>query len=147
MNDVAQPQAAGVEDVSGRRLSFAFAKRHGVLVNRVVDGIAECIYRDTASPQALAEVRRYLRRSLRLERVPEAQFDELLRQERRLRVQMVLATLKPREAQLLLLRASGLAYRELAESLGINRASVGTMLARAEAEFERKFRARYGDEV
>jgi len=79
MNDSAQPQAAGVDDVSGRRLSFAFAKRHGVLVNRVVDGIAECIYRDTASPQALAEVRRYLRRSLRLERVPEAQFDELLR--------------------------------------------------------------------
>src|SRR6201997_4180656 len=63
-----------------RRLSFAFAKRHGVLVNRVVDGVAECTYRDTASPQALAEVRRYLRRSLRLERVPEAQFDALLRQ-------------------------------------------------------------------
>src|SRR5205807_8314412 len=49
-----------------RRLSFAFAKRHGVLVNRVVDGVAECTYRDTATPQALAEVRRYLRRSLRL---------------------------------------------------------------------------------
>ena len=79
MNDSAQPRTADVEDVSGRRLSFAFAKRHGVLVNRVVDGIAECVYRDTASPQALAEVRRYLRRSLRLERVPESQFDELLR--------------------------------------------------------------------
>ncbi|HYB32526.1 MAG TPA: ATPase, T2SS/T4P/T4SS family, partial [Steroidobacteraceae bacterium] len=63
-----------------RRLSFAFAKRHGVLVNRVVDGVAECTYRDTASPQALAEVRRYLRRSVRLERVADAQFDELLRQ-------------------------------------------------------------------
>src|SRR2546429_8742574 len=63
-----------------RRLSFAFAKRHGVLVNRVVDGVAECTYRDTATPQALAEVRRYLRRSLRLERVPEERFDELLRQ-------------------------------------------------------------------
>jgi general secretion pathway protein E len=80
MNDSAQPRTADVEDVSGRRLSFAFAKRHGILVNRVVDGVAECIYRDTASPQALAEVRRYLRRSLRLARVPEAQFDELLRQ-------------------------------------------------------------------
>ncbi len=50
------PGADGV-----RRLSFAFAKRHGVLVNRVVDGVAQCTYRDTASPQALAEVRRYLR--------------------------------------------------------------------------------------
>src|SRR2546430_16189692 len=69
-----------VDSAPGRRLSFAFAKRHGVLVNRVVDGVAECTYRDTASPQALAEVRRYLRRSLKLERVPDARFDELLRQ-------------------------------------------------------------------
>ena len=38
MNDSAQTQAAGVDEVTGRRLSFAFAKRHGVLVNRVVDG-------------------------------------------------------------------------------------------------------------
>jgi general secretion pathway protein E len=80
MNDSAESHAAGDESASGRRLSFAFAKRHGVLVNRVVDGVAECIYRDSASPHALAEVRRYLRRSLRLERVPEAQFDALLRQ-------------------------------------------------------------------
>ena len=66
-------------DTDSRRLSFAFAKRHGVLVNRVVDGVAECTYRDSASPQALAEVRRYLRRQVRLERVPEERFDELLR--------------------------------------------------------------------
>jgi DNA-binding CsgD family transcriptional regulator len=59
----------------------------------------------------------------------------------------VLALLKPREAQLLLLRASGLAYRELAEATGIHPNSVGTLLARAEAEFERKFRARYGDDL
>ncbi len=73
--------------------------------------------------------------------------DELLRQERCARVQTVLATLKPREAQLLLLRANGLAYRELAQTLGIQPSSVGTLLARAEAEFERKFRARYGGET
>jgi len=73
--------------------------------------------------------------------------NEMLRQERRARVQAVLAALKPRDAQLLLLRANGLAYRELAQTLGIQPASVGTLLARAEAEFERKFRARYGDDV
>jgi RNA polymerase sigma-70 factor (ECF subfamily) len=73
--------------------------------------------------------------------------DDLLREERCARVRTVLASLKPREAQLLLLRASGLAYRELAESLGIHPNSVGTLLARAEAEFERKFRARYGDDL
>jgi general secretion pathway protein E len=64
---------------SERRLSFAFAKRHGVLVQRVVDGVAECICREGAAPQAVAEVRRFLRREMRLERVPDAHFDELLR--------------------------------------------------------------------
>jgi RNA polymerase sigma-70 factor (ECF subfamily) len=77
---------------------------------------------------------------------PDA-LDSLLAEERRMRVREVLASLKPRDAQLLLLRASGLAYRELAATLGIEPGSVGTMLARAEAEFERKFRARYGEQV
>jgi len=71
--------ATPAADAADRRLSFAFAKRHGVLVQRVVDGVAECTCRDSASPQAVAEVRRYLRRAVRLERVPDAQFDELLR--------------------------------------------------------------------
>jgi RNA polymerase sigma-70 factor (ECF subfamily) len=77
---------------------------------------------------------------------PDA-LDSLLAEERRVRVREVLASLKPRDAQLLLLRASGLAYRELAATLGIEPGSVGTMLARAEAEFESKFRARYGEQV
>src|ERR1017187_5110707 len=41
----------------------------------------------------------------------------MLRAERCARVQAILGKLKPREAQLLLLRADGLAYRELAETL------------------------------
>jgi RNA polymerase sigma-70 factor (ECF subfamily) len=73
--------------------------------------------------------------------------DDMLARERCGRVQAVLTTLKPRDAQLLLLRAGGLSYRELAETLGINPSSVGTLLARAEAEFEKKFRARYGDDL
>jgi RNA polymerase sigma-70 factor (ECF subfamily) len=73
--------------------------------------------------------------------------DGILAEERRRRVRAVLGALKPREAQLLLLRSSGLAYRELAGALGIEPTSVGTMLARAEAEFERRFRARYGENV
>jgi RNA polymerase sigma-70 factor (ECF subfamily) len=73
--------------------------------------------------------------------------DGMLREERCARVQETLAKLKPREAQLLLLRADGLAYRELAETLGIHPGSVGTMLARAEAEFERRYRAMHGEEV
>jgi hypothetical protein len=40
-----------------------------------------------------------------------------------------------------------MAYRELAQAVGVQAASVGTLQARAEAEFERKYRARYGDRV
>ncbi len=71
--------------------------------------------------------------------------EALMREERRARVQGVLEEMKPRDAQLLLLRAEGLAYRELAETVGVQASSIGTLLARAEAEFERKFRARHGD--
>jgi RNA polymerase sigma-70 factor (ECF subfamily) len=78
---------------------------------------------------------------------PVGALDEMLRDERCGRLRTVLAALKPREAQLLLLRANGLAYRELAQTLGIEARSVGTLLARAEQAFERKFRLRYGDEV
>jgi RNA polymerase sigma-70 factor, ECF subfamily len=73
--------------------------------------------------------------------------DGMLREERAARVRDVLSSLRPREAQMLLLRADGLAYRELAETLGIQPGSVGTLLARAESEFERRFRARYGGDV
>jgi general secretion pathway protein E len=62
-----------------RRLSFAFAKRHGVVVTRFVGGVAECACRTDTSPLAIAEVRRYLRTSMKVERVEEPVFDELLR--------------------------------------------------------------------
>jgi general secretion pathway protein E len=65
--------------VPDRRLSFAFAKRHGVLVKTVNGGVAECAYRPGATPLAIAEVRRYLRLPIKLERVEEPVFDELLR--------------------------------------------------------------------
>jgi RNA polymerase sigma-70 factor (ECF subfamily) len=77
---------------------------------------------------------------------PDSALDEMLREERCARVRSVLSDMKPREAQLLLLRSSGLAYREVAQTLGIQPGSVGTLLARAEAEFERRFRTRYGDD-
>jgi len=62
-----------------RRLSFAFAKRHGVLVKSMQDGVAQCACRPNTSPIALAEARRFLRVSMKLERVDEPIFDELLR--------------------------------------------------------------------
>ncbi len=78
---------------------------------------------------------------------PSGALEDMLRQERCARVRDVLGALKPRDAQLLLLRSSGLAYRELAQSLGILPGSVGTTLARAEAEFARRYRARYGGDL
>lgn len=77
---------------------------------------------------------------------PEA-LDRLLAEERRERVHRVLAALKPRDAQVLLLRSSGMSYRELALALEIQPGSVGRILARAEQEFERRYRARYKETI
>ncbi|HUD99851.1 MAG TPA: sigma-70 family RNA polymerase sigma factor [Bryobacteraceae bacterium] len=73
--------------------------------------------------------------------------EDILRAEQRARVQTVLAALKPVYARLLLLRHTGFSYSELAEALALKPASVGTLLARAAAEFEKKYRSRYGGEV
>ena len=73
--------------------------------------------------------------------------DSLLREERSAHVRALLAAMKPRDAQILLLRSSGMAYREIAQALGVQPSSVGTILARAERDFERRYRAQYGDDV
>ncbi|MFB3904103.1 MAG: sigma-70 family RNA polymerase sigma factor [Acidobacteriota bacterium] len=65
--------------------------------------------------------------------------------EERDRVRSVLARLKPRSARLLILRHSGLSYAELASALGIPAASVGSLLARAEKEFEKSYRSPKSD--
>jgi len=72
--------------------------------------------------------------------------DDLLRSEERSRVRLVLAQLRPAQAQILILRHSGFSYKELAETLGVAGGSVGTMLMRAEAEFERRYLEMYGKE-
>jgi general secretion pathway protein E len=59
-------------------LSFTFCKRHGVLIQRIVDGVAEAVYRVGAEPSSVAEVRRALGMTLRLRRVDSEQFDQLL---------------------------------------------------------------------
>jgi RNA polymerase sigma-70 factor (ECF subfamily) len=57
----------------------------------------------------------------------------------RQRVRSALARLRPRSAQMLVLRHSGLSYVEIAAALQIAPASVGTLLARAEREFEEMY--------
>lgn len=80
-------------------------------------------------------------------RAEEGALDMLLREEKGARVRAVLGEMKARDAQLLLLRSGGMAYREIASALGVQPSSVGTLLARAEKEFERKYRARFGAEL
>ncbi|HZU24334.1 MAG TPA: sigma-70 family RNA polymerase sigma factor [Bryobacteraceae bacterium] len=66
--------------------------------------------------------------------------------ERNEQVRNVLRSLSTRQAEMLLLRANGFSYSEVATALGLNAASVGTLLARAEESFRKEFVRRYGDE-
>ena len=58
------------------------------------------------------------------------------------RVRAARVQLPERERKLLLLRAEGYSYRDMASALDLNEASVGTLLARA----KRSFREAYEDE-
>lgn len=60
------------------------------------------------------------------------------------RVRLVLASLNPRDAELLLLRADDFSYNEIAQSLGLNSASVGTLLSRAQQAFRKEYVKQYG---
>jgi RNA polymerase sigma-70 factor, ECF subfamily len=57
--------------------------------------------------------------------------------EERRQVRRILARMKPRSAKILVLRHSGLSYAEIADAVGVSPGSVGTLLARAEREFEK----------
>jgi len=60
------------------RPPFAFAKRHGVLVRAVIDGKAHVVYRDGASPAAVAELKRFVGMPIVIERATPAMFEEML---------------------------------------------------------------------
>ena len=63
----------------------------------------------------------------------------LLRSERIVKVRQALGDMKVERAQLLVLRHSGLSYQEVADAMQISAGSVGTSLARAEAEFAKLY--------
>lgn len=67
-------------DVSTCALPFSFAKRHGVLICGVSEGIADTVYRAGAAPLSLAETRRFAGIPLKLTRVTADAFDTLLQQ-------------------------------------------------------------------
>ena len=52
-----------------------------------------------------------------------------------------LAQMNERQSQLLVLRYSGLSYKEIAAALDLSPTSIGPLLLRAEREFEKRYRA------
>ncbi len=59
-------------------VSYGFARRHGVLVTEIDDTEAHAVYRPDATPASIAEIRRHVRRRLRLETVSAEEFERLL---------------------------------------------------------------------
>lgn len=66
--------------------------------------------------------------------------DAAIHNERRDRVRQALSTLPPRQRQCLVLRYEGFSYAEIAGVPQVAPGSVGTLLARAEAEFARRYK-------
>ena len=98
---------------------------------------------------SLNELRRQMRRS-RYERLvslvrgsptPE---DILVARQQQERVRLLLTVIEPRQAGLLVLRSQGFSYEELAATLNLNPASVGTLLSRAQQAFRKEYTRRYG---
>ena len=61
-----------------RRPPFAFAKRHGLIVGEVNDGHVTLFARPGVNVAAIAEARRFLRRSVKVSTISLDEFDKLL---------------------------------------------------------------------
>ena len=77
-----------------------------------------------------------------LEQAPENQpFEILAEKEEQRFARLVLAQMNPRQSQLLVLRHSGMAYKDIASALSVSPTSIGPLLLRAERDFEKRYRA------
>ena len=75
---------------------------------------------------------------------PENPLNTLLAEERRDRVRAVISQLKPIQAQALLLGSSGYSSKEIAALLGLRPDSLYVLIARAKAQFEKKYLRLFG---
>ncbi|MDE3181031.1 MAG: sigma-70 family RNA polymerase sigma factor [Acidobacteriota bacterium] len=93
------------------------------------------------SLRAEARRERYERKAASLPAASRNQnpLEDILEAETRQRVRQALAMLRPGQAQLLILRASGFSYRELASVFDVKPGSVGTMLVRSGACFRKRY--------
>ena len=65
----------------------------------------------------------------------------LAKEEERRFVRLALARMNQQSSKLLILRYSGMSYKEIARTLGLAPTSIGPLLLRAEREFEKHYRA------
>lgn len=77
-----------------------------------------------------------------IDQAPEFRPAQILAEkEERQMVRRALGMMDPRQSQLLVMRYSGLAYKEIAQALNLSPTSIGPLLLRAEREFEKHYRA------
>ena len=77
-----------------------------------------------------------------LEQTPQYQPPEILEEKEDQRItREVLSQMDERQAELLVMRYSGLAYKEIAAALNLAPTSIGPLLLRAEREFEKRYHA------
>lgn len=111
------------------------------------------LYR-TAVRKGLDELRRRTRRaryegllSVLLISSPPATPEEIRStNEEQEKVRVILTLIEPRQAELLMLRNNGFSYEEVASIVGLNPASVGTLLSRAQQAFRKEYMKKYGQE-
>ena len=77
-----------------------------------------------------------------LEEASENQPSEIFsEEENRSLARLALAQMNARQAELLVMRYSGMAYKDIAAALSLSPTSIGPLLLRAEREFEKRYRA------
>jgi len=65
----------------------------------------------------------------------------LVREDEHQIVRTILGAMDPRQAQLLVMRHSGFAYKDIAATLDLSPSSIGPLLLRAEREFQKRYLA------
>jgi len=74
------PSPAPSTALTPQCISYAFAKRHGVMLGEINEHNVELLYRGRLNPQAIAEARRIIGRKIKLKSISDEQFDILLAQ-------------------------------------------------------------------
>jgi len=64
-------------------------------------------------------------------------------EENRQNVRTILSSMPAKQAQILILNHSGFSYQEIASIVQVSASSIGSLLYRAEVEFEKRYRAAY----